>query len=347
MKFNNNDTTNKPAVTTACFEIKIKSFMKKCLNIIVFVIVCTVMMHGCSSAPEKKEGEVEKKNRAAEYARYGNDYYNQGIYDRSLDFFNLSLAYNGAVFNEKGMISSYNSIGKVYSAIGDMESAEENFSNALEIARRLGTADLIAQTLNNLGELYFRTRQFNESLAHFEEALTYKNKIPRSEIAVIYHNMGTVYKRLDDFDTAFSYFKKALTINTEKKLYEEAASNQYMIASLHLEKGDIKKALDSAEKALSLDKKVENSLGIAKDYYALGIINLRAENEEEAYRFFKQSLFIYQSLKVIYPNFTIERELQTLLEYLIPLSEKIDGSEKADEYRELQKESVLQKESAQ
>jgi tetratricopeptide (TPR) repeat protein len=309
----------------------------------VFLIICIpiLIMTACSSAPQRKEEEVEKKNRAAEYAQYGNDYYNQGIYERALDFFKLSLAYNGAVFNEKGMVSSYNSIGKVYSTIGNIKLAESNYNDALSLAKRIKSAELIAQTLNNLGELYLKTKQYDKSLESFEEALSYKGKIPGSETAIICHNLGSVYKRLDDFDTALSYFKKALAINQDKKLYEEVASNYYMIASLYLEKGEFDTAMEYAEKALASDKKVENSLGIAKDYYAMGIISLRAEQEEDAYRYFNQSLFVYQSLKVIYPNFTLEREIKALLDYLIPLSEKMEGTGKADEYKQLREELIL------
>ena len=86
--------------------------------------------------------------------------------------------------------------------------------------------------------------------------------------------------------------------------------------------------------ALEEDSKVENSLGIAKDFQALGIISLKSGKEKEAYDYFKKCLFVYKSLKNIYPNFTLAREMKTCLDYLLPLSEKFDAENKIKEYKE-------------
>ena len=71
---------------------------------IVLVILIIGSLMCCSSAPEQAEEVVAKKNSAAEYAEYGNSYYNKGMYAQALNFFKLSLSYNGAVYNEEGMV---------------------------------------------------------------------------------------------------------------------------------------------------------------------------------------------------------------------------------------------------
>ena len=100
------------------------------------------------------------------------------------------------------------------------------------------------------------------------------------------------------------------------KFHEEIASNYYMIASIYTEREEFTDALDYAMKALEEDRKVENSLGIAKDFQALGIILLKSGKEEEAY-------------------FTLFREIKICLNYIIPLSEKLDTEEKAKEYKKM------------
>ena len=80
------------------------------------VLLSLFLLLACSSAPKPQEEVVEARNKAAEYAEFGNSHFRQGLYDRAIDFFELSLAYNGPVDNQPGMVSSYNSLGRVYLA---------------------------------------------------------------------------------------------------------------------------------------------------------------------------------------------------------------------------------------
>ena len=59
---------------------------------------------------------------------------------------------------------------------------------------------------------------------------------------------------------------------------------------------DYTSALLYIEQALTLDKKIENSQGIAKDIYAMGIIYEHMELLEQAYIYFKKSVLIYETL---------------------------------------------------
>jgi len=59
-----------------------------------------------------------------------------------------------------------------------------------------------------------------------------------------------------------------------------------MLAAVYSEKGDYKSAIQHAAKALEYDKKMENSLGIEKDFAALGIISIKLGMESDAYVFF-------------------------------------------------------------
>jgi len=140
---------------------------------------------------------------------------------------------------------------------------------------------------------------------------------------------------LDNIDVALQFFNRAITINIKKKLFKEIASNYYMISSVYSEKGKYEIALDYINKALEMDKYVENSLGIAKDYRAMGIISKKIGKESDAYTYFKNSLFIYRSIKTILPNFVLEKEMKTLFKYLIPLAEKIDDEAAVTNYKKM------------
>ena len=298
-------------------------------------IILILLILGCSTAPEETEEVLEKKTKAAEYAEFGNNYYEQGLYEKSLQFFELALAYNGVIDNRFGIGITYNSIGKVFMAQGLMENARWYFNKANEIAVELNSFVLLAQCSNNLGEIYYIEDNYEAALEYFEQALIYSKdgSISDTNRAVIYHNLGSAYKRTNERELALEYFIDALEINLAGEKYKEAASNNYMIASIYSEKEEYELAVQYIEQAMENDKKVENSLGIAKDYVALGLIYKRQENYEESYDIFKRALFMYLSLRTLFPDITIGREVISILNNLIFVAETLGLDEEADSFR--------------
>ena len=115
----------------------------------LIVFSCCLML-SCSSAPEQPKESTEKKERAAEYTKSGNSFFNQGQYTQALQLFNLALNDNISVDNEAGIVQSYNSIGKVYLAAGYLDEAEQHFRNAALQAEILRDPLLLAQSKTNL-----------------------------------------------------------------------------------------------------------------------------------------------------------------------------------------------------
>lgn len=303
----------------------------KIINLILFVI----LMAGCSTAPREIEEVTDKKTKAAEYADFGNNYYEEGLYEKSLQFFELALANNGAIDNREGIGTTYNSIGKVFMAQGFMENAEYYYNKANEIGAELDSKVILAQCANNFGELNYIEENFDKALELFLEALEYSKdaSVSDTDRAIIYHNLGSAYKRQEEYDTALEYFKDALNINITEKRYKEAASNNYMIASIYSEQEKYEQAIKYIDEALLNDKKVENSLGIAKDYLALGLIYKKQEMYEESYTVLKRTLFIYLSLKTLYPDITLVYETKSILNNLISVAETLGLKDEAQSFR--------------
>jgi tetratricopeptide (TPR) repeat protein len=248
-----------------------------------------ILLAACSSAPKKSEAATDVKNRAAEAALAGNTYYRQGRYELALQFFTQALNENLSVDNEAGVVQSYNSIGRVYLAVGMNSDAEAAFVKANAVAVRLGGEPLFV-TSNNLGELALRRGDARGALVVFERMLEGSLKdVPRDQLALLYHNLGSAYKATGDYAQALERLRTALQINLGEKLYEEAAADYYMIASVLSKQGDYASAAKNAELALENDKRMENALGVVKDLAALGLIAARAGEHATAYGYFERS----------------------------------------------------------
>jgi len=300
-----------------------------------FLLFLTFGLFTCSTAPKVPEEVSEKRNKAVEYAEYGNRYYRQGLYSKALEMFSLSLAYCGSVDYEPGIVRSYNSLGKVYMALGKVQEAELNFNRAFGISQRLEDPVLSSQTLTNRGEVFLRRGEYDAALKVFTEALENENRLEDPDRAIIYHNLGSLYRRMNRRDTALGYLQKAVELNERSKRSEELASNYYMLASLFSEQKNYEEAEGNALLALKYDKKVENSLGIAKDYLALGIISRKSGSLESAFRYLEQSLFVYRSLVILNPILNLGEDVRQVIRYLVEVAELTGKTEEAAYYRGL------------
>lgn len=284
---------------------------------------------GCSSLPkdEKNDRESSVKNRAAEYTRFGNGFYSRAEYRQALDFYRMALTENISIDNESGTVKSYNDIGKTHMAIGDLEKAAENYLEAYRIAQKLGDPSLLVLCESNLGEIFLRKGNPDDAIELFSRALDRPVEEVSPRTAILFHNAGQAYKLKGNMDRAEELIRVALRINTEAEEYREMASNYYALASIASKRDEYDRALGLALSALENDKRMENSVGIAADLKALGVIHSRKGDTEEAYEYMKKAFLVYETLG-------IRSQLIDTLEYLEDLARDLDRPEEAQVYRE-------------
>jgi len=291
----------------------------------------------CSSAPKNQDQVFEQKNRAAELARFGNDYYRKGDLDQAQRFFTMALAYNAAADNRAGLAETYNSLGKVALARGANDEATRQFAEALRIGEELGDPSLVAKAQNNFGEAAFARGEFVASLELFVKALAARG-LAETDRAVMLHNQGSALRRLGRSPEAEALFREALAINVREKVWSEAASNYYMLASVESERGQYARAEDMAREALASDRKVENSRGIANDYVALGRLAARAGDSEKALDYFGRAVLVYRSLAAVEPRADVRAGLHDAARQAAETAERLGRADVARGYRDMLQE---------
>lgn len=267
----------------------------------ILALMCAIIAAGCSSIPkdQKTEQESAVKNQAAEYSRFGNNFYARAEYDKALEFYRLALTDNISVDNEIGMVKSYNDIGKVYAVRGNLEKAVDSFLEGYRLAQKLEDNSLLVLCETNIGEIFLRNGETNEALEMFTQALSRPIDGESTQTAILFHNTGQAYKLIGDLDRAEELITEALELNSENREYQELASNYYALASIASKRGNYEQAVDNALSALENDKRMENRIGIAKDLKALGIIYHRWGKIEEAYEYMKKAFMVYETLGIL------------------------------------------------
>lgn len=268
------------------------------------------LLGACSSAPDRPEREVARKNQATQYVVFGNAYFQRADYPMALNFFELALEENIAVDNLPGISKSYNSIGRVYAATGDYGEATENYALALQFAELADDDEQRVQTYINRGELALRRGDDDGAIAEFERAGEIDAANEELNNAILYHNLGTLYARQGRLDDAVAEIERARAVNEENDDWVELASNYYMLASIASRRDRYEDARSYAQLALDNDKRAENSVGIAADLLALGRISSSLNDPEEAYQYYLRSLRVYLTLNLVEPTIELLDLLQ-------------------------------------
>jgi len=269
---------------------------------IIILSLFIFLLAGCSSAPKKPAGVFDIRNQAAGFAAFGNDYYAKGDFSQAARFFSDALTAYTSVFDPAGMAMSRISLAKVMIATGEFEAAANLLTTAAQNKEGVKPEDaqypnLSAEFALTQGLLLLAQGKNDEALASFEEVLSIPGKKPSNALlARVYHNIASVYKLQENWTQAREYAEKALVLNEKEKEYSAQASNHYLLASLSLKQGDSAGSIEHLEKALVLDRMMEDSLSIVQDLRAIGSVQFSAGNRKEAYRAWRNAYDILISL---------------------------------------------------
>ena len=279
----------------------------------------------CSSAPKQSDTVITVKRQADQDTASGEAYYRQGRYPLALQFFSQALSQYTSVDDGEGVVRSYNAVGKCYIALGSLDDAERMFQRARDRAR-VDTPSLSFDSSVALAELYLAKgdpARARDILTEEQRTTTGRTPVQNAQLQ---HDLGTAEKNLGNSEAALSWFDQSLKINLAGKHLAEAASDYYMIASVHSREGRYDEALSNAARALALDKQVESSPGIAKDLYALGVISGKKGDQQGAFDYLQRAYMVCVTLG-------FKDDMKKALTGLVAAAEALGRTTDADTYR--------------
>jgi tetratricopeptide (TPR) repeat protein len=301
--------------------------MNKHLFHLALIALIGLALIGCSSLP-RGSGEVfERQNEAAGYLRLGDTFLSRNQYDSATQFYNEALQTNLSVDHVPGAIKARSSLGKVYLRMGELGPAQRELQDALFDARVFGEPNLLALTLNNMGELFYLQQSQTLAKDFFTEAISLVHR-DDALLAIIHHNLGVIALDQGNLVEARTLLQTASQSNQRSRIWSEFASNAYMLAVLENRSGNLPEAIRWAEQALEADKRAENSQGIGADLEALGNLHRRSGNFLTSFDYYRRAFH----LGVASNN---EPLVRTALAQLIELAELINQPAFGVRYREL------------
>jgi diguanylate cyclase (GGDEF)-like protein len=147
----------------------------------------------------------------------------KGDYSRVQDAIDLNLKYANDNDDKETLIFSYNLAALLNYNLSEYTRALNYFSKGLNVAREINDDYNISKILNNLGDLFYRFKEYQTANKYFLEASTYlqdkqENQKYLSLIVINEFNISTTLLVLEKYDEALIHFNNIKRITKKDNL---------------------------------------------------------------------------------------------------------------------------------
>jgi tetratricopeptide (TPR) repeat protein len=243
--------------------------------------------------------------------------------DSAVENYLNALTYFKKGKNLEGEAKVYNNIGNLYRDIDSYKSLE-NFNKSLRIAKKLKIEDLIAGLYLNIGTANQKLKNFPKALSYYELSLAMFSSLG-NKIGVIqsHQNLGVLYLNLRNYPKAEKNLLDALSKAKDEKLINSIASINLTLSAIHIAEQEFEKAEKSIEEGLLYTRMLKDE----KLEYNYILTSYELENKRKNY--FKALGYLQQVFR------------QDSARYANNISDKISLLQSQHVQQEKQKESEL------
>ncbi|BCL38844.1 CHAT domain-containing protein [Nostoc sp. MS1] len=206
----------------------------------------------------------------------------------------------------QGVILNSNGASLIYKdlvGVGELQAALEQFQQALTIFKKYGAKAGEANSLVNIGYVYFRKGEYGKALEFFQSSLDIRRNIkdrqnewiPLSYIGEVYVNLGQYPKALEYYQPALAIIKELKAANPKDSSY--ATSEEIMLADIgavYFRMGQYTKALDFYQQTLAMQKVSDDKIGVIQTLNNIGVVYVNLGNYTQALDSYQQALTTLQ-----------------------------------------------------
>ncbi len=193
-----------------------------------------------------------------------------------------------STFYPEAQILALDMLGKQARINSNYGRALDYYHSALELSKNLSDKSYEIYTLNMIGVVYRRMDAVKSALEFHDKALELalqqnpKTKEIEENIAISHNSIGNIYLLLDKQNLAMDHFRKALEI--EKKYHNKLgmAINYQNIGSIYETEGNLEKALEYYQRSLIYNDSINSSIGKIICKTSIANVLLKKDKPESA-----------------------------------------------------------------
>ena len=173
----------------------------------------------------------------------------------------------------------------------------EKYQEALELYQRAGDRRGEAETLSNIGEVYYSLGEMRKALEKFNEALPISQAVgDRSGEATTLNSIAVAYSSLGEKKKALEKHNEALLISRAVGDRKGEAIMLNSIGAVYWSLGETQKALENYREALPLRRAVGDRVGEATTLNNIGIVYRSLGESQKALETYNESLLLRRAV---------------------------------------------------
>jgi len=268
--------------------------MNKVIGIFILIILC---LSSCSTAP-KNTGDVNVLRKSAEIGlESANKAAGQGNFTNAQ---NLLIEYKKQAIladDPSLIIRICLSYGNVLLSLGKTNEAYAEWDQAVSEAQISGNKELLSVTkiFRARGNLLSGKAMAQSVLDEVNREIV-NIKTNKLFIAYSWQTKGLAQRDLNSYKDAEDSIKKSLDIHEKEKALANASYDWYTIASIRSIAGNTAGALQALESAIAIDRRIENSFGLAANWRAMGDVYRKIGRNDDALEAYKRARAIFEVL---------------------------------------------------
>ncbi|MCL2441891.1 MAG: tetratricopeptide repeat protein [Treponema sp.] len=273
--------------------------MNKQINIYVLVlsIFFILIIASCSSAPKNPGDIYNLRNQAEEGLKTSNKEAGQGNLERALTLLTGYKRQAILADDPSLIIRICLSRGNVLFSLGRTEEAFAEWDFALGEAEKFRDSELLS-----VSRIFYARGNLISGRVTAQTVLDEVNresvniKKDRLYIAFSWQVRGLALRSLGRYTEAENAVKRSLEIHEKDRYLENASYDWYIIASIRSLAGNTAGALQALETSITIDRRIENSWGLAASWRAVGDVYHKAGRNNEALEAYRRARAIFAAI---------------------------------------------------
>ena len=211
-------------------------------------------------------------------------HFRKGEFNSSLKCLLEAIEYAKIENDNQKLAYLFGNIGRVYTLMGKLNQAAENIRFNIELSRELGDEVELGRAYLSLGYVKIQQTRFEEAEEALELGRQYieKNNMPKEKIIYLTYTGELMHKtgRLAESETILSKAAASASKTAPDSLLEARPLRH--LAKVALKNGQYRKALQLANKAMVIMKKVDDAIEIGALARIQAKCHFNLENEKKA-----------------------------------------------------------------
>jgi tetratricopeptide (TPR) repeat protein len=267
------------------------------LLIAILIAAITLIPASCSSSPKNSGDVFDLRSRTEREMDFGNREAGRGNFESAYQI--LHECKRKAILTDDAslMIRSGLSLGNVLFSLGRTDEAYAEWEQAVSLAEKNGNSELLS-----VSKVYYARGRLVSGISSAQSVLdeaTLESANIRNDnlyIAFSWQVRSLALRELRSFSEAENAARRSLDIHEREGYLENASYDWYLIASIRSLAGDTQGALQALDSSIELDRRVENSWGIAASWRAIGDVQRKSGNDREALEAYQRARAIYAAM---------------------------------------------------